>query len=129
MCDNILRLLAVNVPSMDPILWPQLIDYLLAPDYNSAVPSIVKCLSHLVSHLRSLEGCISAVPRSNPSKVGHWFMIGQPSAVIQYLRVVVQKTFKDHLSPVGLHFLGPRSCFLALDHTRSISSLVNQTLK
>ena len=56
MCDNILRLLAVNVPSMDPILWPQLIDYLLAPDYNSAVPSIVKCLSHLVSHLRSFRG-------------------------------------------------------------------------
>lgn len=48
MCDNILRLLAVNVPQMDGLLWPHLIDYMLAPDFNSAVPSIVKCLAPLV---------------------------------------------------------------------------------
>ncbi len=48
MCDNILRLLAVNVPAMDVVLWPHLLDYLLAPDFNAAIPSIVKCLSHLV---------------------------------------------------------------------------------
>ena len=55
MCDNILRLLTVNVPAMDVVLWPHLLDYLLAPDFNAAVPSIVKCLSHLVKNTKLIK--------------------------------------------------------------------------
>ena len=34
MCDSILQLLANNETSMEPILWPRLIDYLLAPGFT-----------------------------------------------------------------------------------------------
>ena len=44
MCDSILLLLATSVEAMEPVLWPHLMDYLLAPDFGPAIPSIVKSL-------------------------------------------------------------------------------------
>ena len=45
MCDSILLLLATSVEAMEPVLWPRLMDYLLAPDFGPAIPSIVKSLA------------------------------------------------------------------------------------
>ena len=51
MCDSILLLLATSVEAMEPVLWPHLMDYLLAPDFGPAIPSIVKSLGRGKAHI------------------------------------------------------------------------------
>ena len=50
MCDNILQLLTKE--AMEAVLWPHLIDYLLAPEYTNAIPAVIKSLSQLAFKLR-----------------------------------------------------------------------------
>ena len=50
MCDNILQLLTKE--AMEAVLWPQLIDFLLAPEYTNAIPSVIKSLSQLAFKMR-----------------------------------------------------------------------------
>jgi hypothetical protein len=45
MCDSILQLLTKE--AMEDVLWPFLLDFLLAPEYANAVPALVKSLSQL----------------------------------------------------------------------------------
>ena len=45
MCDNILQLLTKE--ELEHLLWPYLIDFLLAPDYVNAIPAVIKSLSQL----------------------------------------------------------------------------------
>ena len=52
MCDNILQLLTNNVDKMEPVLWPHLLEYLLSPEYISAVPSVIKSLAQLAQRKR-----------------------------------------------------------------------------
>ena len=51
MCDSILLLLATSVEAMEPVLWPRLMDYLLAPDFGPAIPSIVKSLGRKLARI------------------------------------------------------------------------------
>ena len=37
---------------MEAVLWPQLIDFLLAPEYTNAIPSVIKSLSQLAFKMR-----------------------------------------------------------------------------
>lgn len=48
MCDNILMLLTKEA-TMEAVLWPKLVDYLLAPDFAEAEASLVKSLAGLSS--------------------------------------------------------------------------------
>ena len=50
MCDNILQLLTKE--SMETVLWPYLIDFLLAPEYSNAIPAVIKSLSQLAFKMR-----------------------------------------------------------------------------
>ena len=50
MCDNILQLLTKE--SMEAVLWPYLIDFLLAPEYTNAIPAVIKSLSQLAFKMR-----------------------------------------------------------------------------
>ena len=50
MCDNILQLLTKE--SMETVLWPYLIDFLLAPEYTNAIPAVIKSLSQLAFKMR-----------------------------------------------------------------------------
>ena len=52
MCDNILQLLTNNVDAMEPVLWPHLLEYLLIPDFVSAVPSVIKSVAQLAQRKR-----------------------------------------------------------------------------
>ena len=48
MCSNILQLLASNVPDLDKLLWPRLMDYLLANSFIHAVTAITKSLVQIM---------------------------------------------------------------------------------
>ena len=50
MCDNILQLLTKE--AMEAVLWPFLIDFLLAPEYINAFPAVIKSLSALAYKMR-----------------------------------------------------------------------------
>lgn len=50
MCDNILQLLTKE--ALEELLWPFLIDFLLAPEYVNAIPSVIKSLSQLAIKTR-----------------------------------------------------------------------------
>jgi hypothetical protein len=58
MCDNILQLLATSVPAMEPLLWPHLLDYLLAPDFSNSVTPVTKALIQLQSKKNLQQLCI-----------------------------------------------------------------------
>ena len=47
MCANILQLLSTGVPSVETLLWPQNLDYLLSPNHEAAVPAVSRSLAHL----------------------------------------------------------------------------------
>ena len=47
MCANILQLLSTGVPSVETLLWPQNLDYLLSPNHEAAVPAVTRSLAHL----------------------------------------------------------------------------------
>ena len=47
MCANILQLLSTGVPSVEPLLWPHNLDYLLSPSHEAAVPAVSRSLAHL----------------------------------------------------------------------------------
>lgn len=102
MCDNILRLLASNVPSMEVVLWPQLIDYLLAPDYSGGVPSIVKCLSQLAQKKRESSSPDFVIDYSNLVNVSG------PQVVFARLIVLASVPFLDgrgsHILTFMQHF-------------------------
>jgi hypothetical protein len=55
MCDSILLLLSTSVDAMEPVLWPHLMDYLLAPEFGAAIPSVVKSLNALIVKKRADE--------------------------------------------------------------------------
>ena len=50
MCDNIVQLLTKE--ALEDLLWPFLIDFLLAPEYVNAIPSVIKSLSQLAIKTR-----------------------------------------------------------------------------
>ena len=50
MCDSILQLLTKE--AMEAVLWPHLIDYLLAPEFTNAVPAVIKSLAQLAYKMR-----------------------------------------------------------------------------
>jgi len=52
MCDNILNLATTTIPSMEPVLWPFLFEFLVSPQYTEAVPILCKCLAHLATTKR-----------------------------------------------------------------------------
>ena len=52
MCSNILQLLTTSVPSVELVLWPQTLEYLLMPDCEGAVPAVARSLAHLAAKNR-----------------------------------------------------------------------------
>ncbi len=55
MCCSILLLLAKSVPEMESVLWPHLVDYLLAPDFSLAVAPVVRALDEIATRKESEE--------------------------------------------------------------------------
>ena len=47
MCANILQLLSTGVPSVETLLWPHNLEYLLSPNHEAAVPAVTRSLAHL----------------------------------------------------------------------------------
>jgi hypothetical protein len=47
-CGNILQLFATNVPALEPLLWPRLIDCLLQPGRILAVAPVIKSLNSVM---------------------------------------------------------------------------------
>ena len=52
MCSNILQLLTTTVDTVQPVLWPHLLEYLLQPDCTPAVPAIARSLAHIATKKR-----------------------------------------------------------------------------
>ena len=52
MCANILQLLTTTVDTVQPVLWPHLLEYLLQPDCTPAVPAIARSLAHIATRKR-----------------------------------------------------------------------------
>ena len=49
MCGNILQLLTTGVPSVECLLWPHTLEYLVTPDYDGSVPAVARSLAHLAA--------------------------------------------------------------------------------
>ena len=60
MCDNILQLLTKEA-TLEELMWPFLIDFLLAPEYVNAIPCIVKSLSQLAVKTRGQTSSPKAI--------------------------------------------------------------------
>jgi hypothetical protein len=66
MSDNILQLLTKSgVANIESVLWPHLIDYLLAPDFTGAASSVVRSLAHLAAKKKEAESPDLLVDFSN----------------------------------------------------------------
>ena len=63
MCDNILQLLTKE--SMEAVLWPYLIDFLLAPEYANAIPAVIKSLSQLAFKMRQDKAAVKMIEYTN----------------------------------------------------------------
>uniref|UniRef100_A0A6A7G7W7 Maestro heat-like repeat-containing protein family member 1 n=3 Tax=Hirondellea gigas TaxID=1518452 RepID=A0A6A7G7W7_9CRUS len=48
-CSRALYLLTTTVPCSHPLLWPRLLTFLVNPDYESSLPTVLPCIVHLVT--------------------------------------------------------------------------------
>ncbi len=110
MCDSILLLLATSVDAMEEVLFPHLMDYLLAPDFGNAVPSVVKSLNALTMKTRAdaddeaAEASLSSLTDSfiDYSKFVH---VPGPYAVLARLFVLAAVPFPGSRGATILTFL------------------------
>lgn len=56
MCDNILQLLSTSVPEVESLLWPRLLDFLVAPEFSNAVTPIIKSASNILNKKAPADG-------------------------------------------------------------------------
>ena len=93
MCDNILMLMTKE--AMEAILWPHLIDFLLAPEYINAVPSVIKSLSQLAIKMRQ--------NKSKPIEYSQFKHVQGP--YVLYARLLVLAAAPPNLALDGLNVL------------------------
>lgn len=55
MCSNILQLLTTTVDSVEPVLWPHLLEYIMQSDCTSAVPALARSLAHIATKKREIN--------------------------------------------------------------------------
>jgi hypothetical protein len=99
MCDNILQLLTKE--AMEAVLWPHLIDYLLAPDYANAIPAVIKSLDQLAFKMRKGQ----QQQQQQPIEYTNFKNVHGPYVLFARLVVLAAVPPRMAFSSDGLHIL------------------------
>jgi len=96
MCGNILELLTTTVDSVEPVLWPHLLEYLMQPDCTTAVPSIAKSLAHIATKKREINAADYSID------YGDFQYTPSPNVLLSRLVVLASVPLTQHR---GVHIL------------------------
>ncbi|KAF5402357.1 hypothetical protein PHET_03709 [Paragonimus heterotremus] len=106
LCARVLKLCSLTVPSMQPLMWPFVLEFVTMPECTEAIGVLCECIAHLTSKLSSdLETSdlkLANGHRASAVDMKQLSTTFTPHRLLARLLVSIVYTF-DSLHPVLLH--------------------------